>query len=218
MPSFFDTLFGSQPKIQQLPNMAPYQQQSFQNAIENPIDQNPLYKSGADYLQRILSNDPSAFQAFESPLMRQFQEQIVPMISQQFAGLGTGAGSLNSSGFQQSLAHEAGSLSDRLAAQRAQLQQGAAQQALGYAQQPYSNTLGFSQVSPFQYAETPGSQGLIGGIAQGIGQGAGQAFGMGPLAGLFGGIGNWFGGGNPQSQRPSSSLTPGLQPGMHGPS
>ncbi len=45
MPSFFDTLFGSQPKMQQLPTMAPYQQQAFQGAIENPIDKNPLYQS-----------------------------------------------------------------------------------------------------------------------------------------------------------------------------
>jgi hypothetical protein len=209
MSSFF---FGSQPKINQLPTMAPYQQQAFQNSIENPIDQNPLYQSGAAYLQKILSNDPSAFQAFESPLLRQFQEQIVPMISQQFAGAGTGAGSLNSSGFQQALAHEAGSLSDRLAAQRAQLQQNAAQQALGYAQQPYTNVQNQSQISPFQYTETPGSPGLFAELAKGAGSALGTAtgLGMGPLADLWGQFKNYYGNQNPQSQKPVSTLTPGV--------
>ncbi len=138
------------------------------------------------------------------------------MIAERFTGAGTGAGAQSSSAFQNSLAQAGRGLTTDIAGLRAGLQGQAANQALGYAQQPYSNVQNFSQISPFAYAQQEGSQGLLNPILQGLGGAAGAAFGMGPLAGLFGGLGNMFGGGNPQSQRPVSQLTPGLTPGAHG--
>lgn len=108
------------------------------------ISQNPLYQSGASYLQNLLSGSPESTAAFEAPHLRQFQEQIVPALAERFAGLG--AGSQKSSAFQQALGQSAAGLQENLAALRAGLQGGAAQQALGYAQQPISNLQGFSQL------------------------------------------------------------------------
>jgi len=215
MPSLLEQFFGSNTKTQQLPTMAPYQQQAFQGAIQNPINQTPLYQSGASYLQNILSGNPEAFKAFENPLIQQFQQQIAPGIAERFAGAGTGGSALSSSAFGNSLAQAGRNLSTDLAGLRANLQGNAAQQALGYAQQPYSNTAAFSQISPFAYGIQPPTQGILGGLAQGFGSSLGLAsgLGMGPLAGLFGGLGNMFGGGNPQSQRPTQfgqGGTPGL--------
>lgn len=108
------------------------------------ITENPLYQSGASYIQNLLSGSPEAFSAFEAPYKRQFEEQIVPALAERFSGLGAGA--QRSSAFQQALGQAGASLSENLASLRAGLQGGAADQALGYAQQPISNLQGFSQL------------------------------------------------------------------------
>lgn len=130
------------------------------------IQQNPLYQSGGNYLQKILSGDTSEF---EAPLMRQFNEQIIPGIAERFSGLGSGAQS--SSAFQQALGGAGADLSERLGALRGGLQMQAVPQALGYAQQPFTNlqnllgikTQGFlpKQKSGLQEGIIAGSQTLM---------------------------------------------------------
>ncbi len=53
------------------------------------IQQNPLYQSGQAHIQNILGGDTSNF---EAPLMRQFQEQIIPQLAERFSGAGAGGG------------------------------------------------------------------------------------------------------------------------------
>lgn len=185
MANIFQTIFGSRDKLKKVPTMAPYQQRAFQSFFDNPIQQSPLYNAGSSYLQNILSGDPNAFAAFEAPYLQNFEQNIVPGIAERFAGMGTGAGALNSSGLNNSLAQAGRNLQTDLAGLRAGLQMQALPQALGYAQQPYSNILAGSQVSPFAYAHQPGSPGLLGGVLGGFGQGAGQAFGLGTGGPMF---------------------------------
>lgn len=147
-----------------------------------PIDvqQSPLFQKGSSYLQSLLSGSPEATAAFEAPAMRQFQEQIVPGLAERFAGLGAGAQS--SSAFNQALGAAGAGLSENLAALRGQLQLGALPQALGFAQQPISNLLGFSQLGLGTQAQgytprqLPFWQQLLLGVSPGLGQ----------LAGTFG--------------------------------
>lgn len=145
------------------------------------IQQSPLYQSGTSYLQNLLSGSPEAFQAFEAPHLRQFQEQIVPALAERFAGMGSGAQS--SSAFQQALGQAGAGLSERLAALRAGLQSEAVPQALGYAQQPISNLQGLAglglgtSTKAFAPKQQPFWQQLLLGLAGGASQAAGSAFG-----------------------------------------
>jgi hypothetical protein len=130
------------------------------------IQQNPLYQAGGNYLQKILGGDTSQF---EGPLMRQFNEQIIPGLAERFSG--AGAGSQSSSAFQQALGGAGADLTERLGALRGGLQMQAAPQALGYAQQPFTNlqnllgikTQGFvpKQKSGLQEGILGGSQMLL---------------------------------------------------------
>lgn len=139
------------PKINKLSNLTSEQRHLLKDVTKHPdvhmnlpnIKHNENYKMGGNYLQQILGqnpNDPNAAKQFEAPYMRQFQEEIMPQLAEQYAG----AGAMGSSAFQNAAAHEGGSLMERLAALRGNLglqQQGlglqAAQQALGYAQLPF---------------------------------------------------------------------------------
>jgi hypothetical protein len=154
-----------------------------------------MYQQGSNWLQQILSGSPEAFSAFEAPYKRQFQEETVPGLAERFAGMGTGAGGMSSSGFNQAMAHEAGTLSENLAAMRGQMQQGAVGQALGYAEQPFSNQMSMLQLRPHENYYQQGSPGLMGYL----GGMAGQAMGGG-LGRLFGGGGG--GGSYSQGYRP----------------
>lgn len=149
---------------------------------------NPLYQSGANYLQGILSGNPESFAAFEAPAMRQFHQQIIPQIAERFGGIG----GLSSSAFQQALGGASVDLSERLAQLRGQLQQGAAGQALQYAGAPLQQgnqllnmeTQAFLKKQPawWQSALT----GLVGGAASAFGGGFGTTIGTGLANKLLG--------------------------------
>lgn len=106
------------------------------------IAQQPLFQQGQSYLQNLLSGSRESTQAFEAPYMREFNEQIIPQLASIFGGAGAGS----SSGFQQALGQAGASLQEKLAALRSGLQLEGAGQALGYAQQPVSNLMGFGQL------------------------------------------------------------------------
>jgi hypothetical protein len=141
------------------------------------ITKDPNYQAGTGYLQKIISQDPEMMKQFEAPVMRQFNEQIVPGLSEQFAG----AGALNSSGFQQTMGQAAGSLSERLAQMRAQLGMEASQHLFGYSQLPgaqrqQEQALTMQQrgmvlgAQPYTYAMHGGEAGAGQGMMSGIGQ------------------------------------------------
>jgi len=154
------------------------------------------------YAQDLMSPDSQAYQAYKAPMMREFQEQIIPGISERFAGLGA----QSSSALNQALGQAGSGLEERLAALRSGLQmQGAglqsqlAQQQFGIGMAPYEMALQRAQLalgtSPFAYYQRqpkqPGAfsqfmSGLAPGIGQGIGGGIGSAFGG--LIGRFLGV------------------------------
>lgn len=173
-----DFLFGSKSK------MKPFNKQSLESLLQliqsgGGLGQNPLFGAGQSYLQNLLSGSPEAFSAFEAPLKRQFEQETIPGITERFAGMGTGAGGLNSSGLQQSLARAGEGLSTNLGALRGQLQMQALPQALGYAQAPINNLLQAIGLVPGQHYEIPGQPGLVQSGLSSFAQGFGGGFGFG---------------------------------------
>lgn len=83
------------------------------------------FGESSDYYRDLLSNDSQDYNNFAAPALRQYQEDIVPGLSEQFAGMG--AGGLSSSGFRNAQVQGATDLSERLGALRAQLRQSGAQ-------------------------------------------------------------------------------------------
>jgi hypothetical protein len=128
-------------------------QQGYQNQILGGLG--PATSAGLSNLQGILSNAPGAFEAFEAPFKRQFQQETVPYLAERFSGLGSGAQS--SSAFQQALGQAGAGLSQNLAALRGGLQQNALQSLLGF------GTLGMQPSFESIYAKpTPGAGALFG--------------------------------------------------------
>lgn len=146
----------------------------------------PQQQIFGDVSQRLMSQlGGSGIEQLQAPYLRQFREQIVPQLAEQFAGFG--AGSQSSSAFQQALGQSGAGLAENLAS----LGIGREQNAL----QSLQNLLGL-QTQGLVKKELPwwqqGLVGLSGGIGQGIGQSLGGGIGGGAssllsaLLGLFG--------------------------------
>lgn len=155
--------------------MKPYNKKTLQ-FLENLVNSggglqgNPLYGAGSSYLQNLLSGNPNAFAAFEQPYKTQFEQHTIPQLANQFAGMGTGAGALNSSGFYQTLGEQGRLLSENLASLRSGLQMQALPQAYQYAQGPLQNALQAAQMIPGQYYEVPGQGGFSNGFLSSLSQ------------------------------------------------
>ena len=103
------------------------------------IENNPSYMQGQNWFNDLF-NDENFFNKFESPMIRDYQENIVPDLANRFASQGSG-GSLGSTGFRNQLAREGSNLQTNIAAMRGNMQQNAIPQMLQYAQQPASNMM-----------------------------------------------------------------------------
>lgn len=176
---------GTPDKDEQRSLLRPEQEPLLQQAIKAAQEPGAggAFGTSADYYRDLLSNDPETLAMLSAPEMRQFREQILPGISEQFAGMG--AGGLSSSGFRNAAVSAGADLAERLGAIRANLR---AQGAAGLQN--------IGQVGLGQYQENlqrPGTPGLLESFAPAIGTGLGAAIG-GPIgAGIGGGIGSGAG-------------------------
>lgn len=150
------------------------------------------FQQAGDYYRDLLSDDSSTFNAMIAPEMRRFNEQIIPGLSEQFAGMG--AGGLSSSGFRNAAVSAGTDLSERLGAMRAQLRQQAAQGLSGMSE-------GALNYNKPVYREP--SEGFLQSLAPAAGSAAGTLFGPAGTA-IGAGLGtmaqNWF---KPKGQPPS---------------
>ena len=159
-------LFGGRPRTEQLPTYTP-QQQQFQNQLLGGASQG-LEGGGLDWLMSILSGDPGAFQDFEAPLMRQFEQETIPGIAERFAGMGSG-GALGSSAFANAGAQAGQELTQNMAQLRAGLKNQALQQLMGFGQMGMQPSFA-TGVHPGQYGLFPQmASGFFGGMGRGIG-------------------------------------------------
>lgn len=134
-------LFGGgneQGKFQQRPLLSRSQRpvlKQLTNAAQNQ-GAGGAFGDSADYYRGLLSNDSADYQAFAAPEMRQFNEETVPGLAEQFAGMGSGG--LQSSGFRNAAVNAGADLGERLGAIRASLRQQGAQGLFNVGQQAVS--------------------------------------------------------------------------------
>jgi len=135
---------------------------------EYDITRSPQYQQAlaqldqlGSYYGDLMNPEGQSYQNYAAPEMRNFQQEIMPDIAEQFAGVG----GLSSSGFQNAAAGAGASLQEKLAALRSGLQmQGAqgmanlSQQTMNYGMMPYEmkmKLLGINQERMNNYISTP---------------------------------------------------------------
>lgn len=123
------------------------------------------FGASADYYRDLLSDNSADANAFMAPELRRYYQDIVPNLSEQFAGMGSGG--LGSSGFRNAQIQGATDLGERLAAIRANLRQSAAAGLQNIGQ------VGLGRFSENVYPEPQPSFGA--GLSSGFGQGLGSA-------------------------------------------
>ena len=180
-------LLGTEPKMEKFNTLSWNQRHYLRNLLGQLKGQNidlgesPLYQSGSEYLQDLLSPTSGAYDRFSAPMMSEFQQQILPSIAERFAGLG----GLSSSGFEQASTQAGQNLAERLAALRSGLQMQGAQMALPYAQAPAESAYRYGALAlgtpAFGYTNTPGQQGFLQGMAPGLGRGLTGLFASGGI-------------------------------------
>lgn len=174
---------GTPSRNEQVSTLSP-QQQSLQNQLMQMLQGGGLNQL-QQYYGNILGDDEESFNQFAAPEMRRFQQEIVPSLANQFAGMGSGA--LSSSGFRNAAVGAGADLGERIAQLRANLRQNAAQgiqSMYGQAQQPSIQNVfrpqqpGFLQSSMGALGGALGSFGgpTMGALGQGMGTAIGQRF------------------------------------------
>jgi hypothetical protein len=196
MANFFKRLknifTGTPEKRENVSTLRPEQEGLYNQAVNAGMGPGAggAFGNVADYYRNNLSDNPADFNAFAAPALRQYNQDIVPGISEQFAGMGAGGSGLSGSGFQNAQIQGATDLTERLAALRAGIRQSSAQGLQNIGQiglQPYSQNM----------VTDPGTEGLFSQAAPLVG-GALSAIG-GPALGAVGAAAgnaatNWFNG------------------------
>jgi hypothetical protein len=209
--SFWDFFTGTPEKRENVSNLRPEQEGLYNQAVNAGKGRGGggAFGDAADYYRNNLSDNPADFNAFAAPALRQYNEDIIPGISEQFAGFG--AGGLNSSGFQNAQAQGAVDLSERLGSMRAGLRQQSAQGLQNIGQQGLQN---YSQNMVTQ----PGTEGFASQALPALGTAALSAVG-GPALGALGyaggqAVSNWMG--NKGKSNPYGANGPKASPSAGG--
>lgn len=112
------------------------------------------------YDLNLLTSQPQSYEEFSSPYLQQFQEQLLPMLAEKYAG----SGALSSSGFGQAIGGAGAGLQAQLAQLYSGLQLDWEQQkaqASGRIQNQFQNLTGIGlNYEPFAYHEKQGTQGF----------------------------------------------------------
>lgn len=170
--------FQGSPEIRENISTLLPEQQGLYNQLQSAA--NGSFGQSANYYRNLLSDNPSDLEAFAAPEQRRFQEQIIPGLAEQFAGMGSGG--LESSGFRNATVNAGRDLAERIAMIRANLRQQGAQGLQNIGQFGLGN---FSQPTTTQQ----GTPGVLAGLGQAftealpaIGTAAGAYFGGPPGA------------------------------------
>lgn len=161
------------------------------NSVQNP-NAGGAYGDSADYYRNLLSNNPNQLQAQAAPDIRNFQQQILPGIANQYSNIGAG-GALSGSGFRNASLQAGTDLMERIASLRAGLRQQGAVGLSGLGQQSLGNY--------YNNVYQPRTPGLLESIAPAIGTALGAAGGSaGGLSVLLPFLQNLFKNNNLQDQ------------------
>lgn len=127
MANLFEMLFGKPERQQSVSTLTQDQEGLFAQLLQALSGQGAggAFGESADYFRDLLNPDGQNAGMFEAPMNRQFREEIIPGLSEQFAGMGSGG--LSSSSFRNAAVNAGTDLSERLGAMRAGLRQQGAQ-------------------------------------------------------------------------------------------
>lgn len=175
---------SSQPHLEKFETMSHREKDIYKDLLKkiNPkildIGKSSLFQKSQNLVNDLLSDNPQAYEKFKKPMMNEFNQEIIPGISERFAGLG----GESSSGFQQALGSAGAGLEDRLASLRSGLQMQGIDLGAQLSQMPISNMMQLIQqlysTPSYGYANMSGQPGFAQSIAPGIGQGIGSASSM----------------------------------------
>lgn len=155
-------LFGSGDKMKKLDTMTP-EQKKFLNQIISMLSGGqggpPGLQNALGGLQDWMNPESSVYKNFEKPYLEEFEQKTIPMLGEQFAGMGGGmGGALSSSGFGQALGAAGANLQTDLAQMKSDKQRQALQDYLNAFMSLTGQTLG---AQPFGYQKQQGSPGFL---------------------------------------------------------
>lgn len=181
---FWDFFTGTPEKRENVSTLRPEQEGLYNQLVGASKGRGAggAFGQSADYYRDLLSDNSADFNAFAAPQLRQYNQDIVPGLSEQFAGMG--AGGLSSSGFRNAQTQGATDLAERLGSIRAGLRQQGAQglQNIGnQGLQSYSQNI----------VTDPGTEGFLSQISPLAGSIA-AAYGVPAAGGLGDKTANWF--------------------------
>jgi len=163
-----DFLFGKKEKTKKIETMSREQKKILEgllSQIKGIQGKKGPYQQALGELQSYLSPSEEAQAKFDEPYLRQFQEELLPSIAEEYAG----AGALSSSAFGQSIGAAGGRLQSQLAQLREQRKGQSIQDILGL----YTNLTGVGLgQQPFGYTHREGSSGVLPGLIQAGARGA----------------------------------------------
>lgn len=174
---------GSPATVQQVSTLSP-QQMKTQGQLQNAAQSNGgVFNNATNYYNSLMSNESPDMAAFAAPEMRRFNEQIMPDLASQFAGMGAGDSGLTGSSFRNAAVGAGTDLSERLAYMRAQLRQRGAEGL---------TNIGQMSLNPYmQNFQNPAQPGFLAKGVPALLSAAGTAF-AGPIGGAIGkGVGDW---------------------------
>ena len=157
--------FGKDAKDEQFSTLTPSQQRLSDqraNAIAGP-GATGAHGTAADYYRDLLNPNGHNFQQLSAPIMRQYNEDIIPDIGEQYAGMGSGGGT-SSSGFRNSLVRANVDLNERLGMLRENQRMQGSQGLYG---------IGQSGLQPeTENVHRPATEGFVNTTANAVGQAA----------------------------------------------
>ena len=168
------SFLGTPSRVDQINQLSPGQNQ-VQNQLNSAAMGQPssgAFGQASNYYQDLLSGNDN-YNAMAAPEMRQFNEETMPGLAEQFAGMGAG-GSFGGS-FRSATAQAGAGLAERLASMRAGLRQQGAQGMMNIGQQ--------SLVPHMQNMQVPSTPGMAHGLVNMAGS-ALSMFGGGALGAL----------------------------------
>lgn len=156
---------GGDEKLQKVSNFDK-NQKNFWNQYMNTLSGQGMQggQMAMNRLQDFLNPESDIFKNFEAPFMQQFEQETIPKLAEQFAGMGGGA--LSSSGFGQALGGAGANLHTNLAYLKSNLMKDAISSMLNQFNTMSSTGL---NTRPFQYIKNDQGGGPFGGFMSGLG-------------------------------------------------
>lgn len=157
--AFIDYMFGSGDTNQKVSNYSSGQKKFFDNFMKMLQGMSGGAQGAMGNLQDWMDPNSDVYKNFEQPYINEFNQKTVPMLGEQFAGMGGGmGGGLSSSGFGQALGAAGANLQTDLAKMKSDMSRSAINDYLNSFMQMTGQGLG---AEPYSHQQVGGQAGFI---------------------------------------------------------